>query len=196
MQVSTSGLFYLSTWFNTWTKILSVLFSPLFQDFFLNVKDILRKPEDMSPSAHNYHDLEQDLQEKWDSISYSFLDQYKILRNCLPTPNSKLTATYFSLKVKRVTGGGKGGQFTRISYQSPVFAISIFLHINSVHLSDELEILFLDSLLRKQRSTKLCVVRSVGSWFKESKFKTKLTLSIQGGQFKNWPDFGPLSVPN
>ena len=140
----------------------------------------------MSPSAHNYHDLEQDLQEKWDSISYSFSDQYKILRNCLPTPNSKLTAAYFSRKAKRLTGGWVGGQFTKISYQSPVFAISIFLHISSVHLSDEFEILFLDSLLRNQRSTKLCAVRSVGSWFKESKLKTKtkLTLSIQGGQFK------------
>jgi len=37
----------------------------LFNDFFLNVKDILRKPEDTSPSAHNYHDLEKDLQERF-----------------------------------------------------------------------------------------------------------------------------------
>ena len=40
------------------------LISFLFQDFFLNVKDILRKPEDNTPSAHNYHELEKDLQEK------------------------------------------------------------------------------------------------------------------------------------
>lgn len=40
------------------------------QDFFLNVKDILRKPEDTSPSAHNYHELEKDLQEKWATISF------------------------------------------------------------------------------------------------------------------------------
>ena len=39
----------------------------------------------------------------------------------------------------------------------------IFLHMNGVDLSDEFEILFLDSLLRKQQSTKLCAVRSVGS---------------------------------
>jgi len=145
----------------------------------------------MSPSAHNYHDLEQDLQEKWDSISYSFSDQYKILRNCLPTPPQTqswppVRHLLLPYKAKRLTGGRVGGQFTRISYQSLVFAISIFLHINSVHLSDEFEILFLDSLLRKQQSMKLCVVRFVRSWFKESKLKTKtkLTLSIQGWQFK------------
>ncbi|KAL9955644.1 hypothetical protein ACROYT_G036997 [Oculina patagonica] len=37
----------------------------LFNDFFLNVKDILRRPEDTTPSAHNYHELEKDLQEKF-----------------------------------------------------------------------------------------------------------------------------------
>lgn len=37
----------------------------LFKDFFLNVKDILRKPEDTTPSAHNYHELEKDLQDKF-----------------------------------------------------------------------------------------------------------------------------------
>ena len=36
-----------------------------FQDFFLNVKDILRKPEDTTASAHNYHELEKDLQDKY-----------------------------------------------------------------------------------------------------------------------------------
>ena len=41
-----------------------VLISFLLQDFFLNVKDILRKPEENTPSAHNYHELEKDLQEK------------------------------------------------------------------------------------------------------------------------------------
>ena len=34
------------------------------QDFFLNVKDILRKPEVTTPAAHNYHELEKELQEK------------------------------------------------------------------------------------------------------------------------------------
>ena len=34
------------------------------KDFFLNVKDVLRKPEGTSPSSHNYHELEKDLQEK------------------------------------------------------------------------------------------------------------------------------------
>lgn len=37
----------------------------LFNDFFLNVKDVLRKPEGTSPSSHNYHELEKDLQEKF-----------------------------------------------------------------------------------------------------------------------------------
>lgn len=34
----------------------------LFNDFFLSVKDILRKPEAVSPSAHNYHEAEKELQ--------------------------------------------------------------------------------------------------------------------------------------
>ena len=44
-----------------------------FQDFFLNVKDILRKPEDTTPSAHNYHELEKDLQDKYGSLCFPVL---------------------------------------------------------------------------------------------------------------------------
>ena len=54
-----------------WDRVFSNDCLFLFQDFFLNVKDILRKLEDTTPSAHNYHELEKDLQEKY-VLVYSF----------------------------------------------------------------------------------------------------------------------------
>ena len=57
-----------------------------FQDFFLNVKDILRRPEDTTPSAHNYHELEKDLQDKYGSLCFPLLAWiYKgiLSSNCL-----------------------------------------------------------------------------------------------------------------
>ena len=49
------------------------------QDFFLNVKDILRKPESTSVSAHNYRQAEKDLQDKYGSVT-SFAVQHLSFR--------------------------------------------------------------------------------------------------------------------
>ncbi|XP_015769615.1 PREDICTED: cysteine--tRNA ligase, cytoplasmic-like [Acropora digitifera] len=57
----------------------------LFNDFFLNVKDILRKPEDTAPSAHNYHELERDLQEKFMSKKVAIHDA---LCDSIDTPSA------------------------------------------------------------------------------------------------------------
>ncbi|KAJ7387868.1 hypothetical protein OS493_001216 [Desmophyllum pertusum] len=57
----------------------------LFNDFFLNVKDILRKPEDTTPSAHNYHELEKDLQEKFMAkrLQFMMLSVIRLTRHLL-----------------------------------------------------------------------------------------------------------------
>ena len=72
-------------------------------------------------------------------------------------------------------------------HTNPPFLLSLSFSISTVfiYLTNS-KFFFLDSLLRNKRSTKLCAVRSLGSRFKESKLKTKtkLALSIQGGQFK------------
>lgn len=57
----------------------------LFNDFFLNVKDILRKPEDTAPSSHNYHELETDLQEKFMSKKVAIHDA---LCDSIDTPSA------------------------------------------------------------------------------------------------------------
>lgn len=57
----------------------------LFNDFFLNVKDILRKPEDTAPSSHNYHELERDLQEKFMSKKMAIHDA---LCDSIDTPSA------------------------------------------------------------------------------------------------------------
>ncbi|KAK3747619.1 hypothetical protein QZH41_013667, partial [Actinostola sp. cb2023] len=50
----------------------------LFNDFFLTIKDILRKPEDIAPDTHNYKELEKDLQtrfhEKKDAVHQALCD--------------------------------------------------------------------------------------------------------------------------
>jgi len=62
--------FLLHAWNSTLDLSVNVLkeaeqTEKLFNDFFLNVKDILRKPESTSVSAHNYRQAEKDLQDKF-----------------------------------------------------------------------------------------------------------------------------------
>ena len=54
------------------------------QDFFLNVKDILRKPESTSVSAHNYRQAEKDLQDKY--ANYYFFCFTASIFSCLYCP--------------------------------------------------------------------------------------------------------------